>query len=56
MTKKEALEMADDLIEQKDIYVFDICANYGQIFSNIKHTRVLRNMVANELMEDRDEK
>ena len=52
MTKQEALKQADKLIEQEDVYVFDVCANYGQIFDNIKQTRVLRNLVATELMEE----
>lgn len=55
MTKQESLEKADKLIEKEDEFVFDVCANYGQMFGNIKHTRVLRNIVANELMEENND-
>ena len=32
-------------------FVYDLCANIGQICGNIKHTRMLQVMVANEMID-----
>lgn len=38
-------------IERGDEFVYDLCANIGQICGNIKHTRMLQVMVANEMID-----
>jgi hypothetical protein len=38
-------------IERGDDLVYDLCSSIGQIFGNIKHMRMLRVMVANEMID-----
>lgn len=44
----EALMLAQELIDNEDPLVFDICSNHGQIFGNVRHMRWLLEAVAEE--------
>ena len=49
MSKKTLLLQAREAIEREDVICFDICANCGQIFGNVKHMRWFVRAVADEL-------
>lgn len=55
-TKKRKLTLAAaenkavSYIKAENQYVFDVCANYGQIFENVRDTAWFRDMVAASLL------
>ena len=40
---------AQEAIDSRSVVAFDVCAEHGQIFDNVKHMRWFRDAVANEL-------
>ena len=51
MTKQEARQEAERLIERDDDLVYDACANIGQMADNLPHGALVR-IVAAFLMEN----
>lgn len=43
---------AEEAIENEDQICFDVAAEYGQIFANVKHMSWFIKVVAEQIMED----
>lgn len=49
---KELLKRAEEAIENEDEICFDVAANVGQMFGNVKHMTWFKEAVAEELDEN----
>ena len=47
--EESKLKAAREAIERKDVVCFDVCAEHGQIFGNVKHTTWFLEAVAEAL-------
>jgi hypothetical protein len=51
-TLAELMARAKAAVERREQFVFDVCAEYGQIYGNVKHMRWFRRAVAKWLTEN----
>lgn len=52
LTKAAAIKTAQRYIASGHTYALDFCANYGQIFDNVRQTRWLLDNMVEELIAD----
>ena len=49
MTKLQWRQRVESAIERRDRLCFDVCANVGQVFDNVKHMRWFKEGLAREM-------
>ena len=52
MTNAQALQLADEMIENKDSRAYDVAWEHGQIFDNVCEMKWFRKALAHSIMDD----